>query len=222
MLAPLTGPDGVCYAPINVYMAGSAGYVTNKAKNVDLAVKVMDSFYDPNVHYIPRFGEEGVNWTRDPAILAKNENYATALGIYDSLTMVMIDDPWGKPQSKHWNNIQPFYFSQEETMRTAFLPYNPDLPASVHGAVSYLLYWPKHPQFLLPRNLLYTYDDGVSEARFSTDINEYIDQSVAEFIISTRDINNDAVWNAYIRELDNMGLQQWINLTQTAYNQSRQ
>ena len=54
-----------------------------------------------------------------------------------------------------------------------------------------------------------------------TDITEYIDKSIAEFITGARDINNEAAWNTYIRELNNMGLQQWIQISQATYNRQR-
>jgi putative aldouronate transport system substrate-binding protein len=33
--------------------------------------------------------------------------------------------------------------------------------------------------------------------------------------------NFDAAWNAYLRELDNLGLQQWVAMAQSAYNRQR-
>jgi len=48
-----------------------------------------------------------------------------------------------------------------------------------------------------------------------------VNQSIAEFTIGTRDINNDAVWNAYVNELNNMGMQQYLQTAQTAYNRQK-
>jgi hypothetical protein len=72
--------------------------------------------------------------------------------------------------------------------------------------VNYQYYYPLCPQYLLPA-LKYSYDDALKVSEPVTNINDYVRQSIAEFVISSRDINNDTQWNAYLRELDNMGQQ---------------
>ena len=223
MLPPLTGPNGISYAPFNEYLPAPIAFITNNARNVDLAAKVMDSFYDENTGRVARFGEAEVHWSMNPTILAQRDNAFTALGIYPSVTLVVLDAlaAWVQPHSVHWQNTNPRYVPQEFTHRISFEQFNPDFHASVHNGLNYQLYYPRRPQHLLPRNLPFSTNDGTTVAQISTDINEYVNQSVAEFIVGTRDINNDAAWNAYLSNLESMGLQRWISLTQTAYNQYR-
>jgi hypothetical protein len=38
------------------------------------AFKLLESFYDKEVALISRWGEEGVDWTKDPAVLSKTTN----------------------------------------------------------------------------------------------------------------------------------------------------
>ena len=45
-------------------------------------------------------------------------------------------------------------------------------------------------------------------------LNEYVAQSVAEFVTGGRDINDDAQWNSYVDELRAMGMDRLVELTQ--------
>jgi putative aldouronate transport system substrate-binding protein len=222
IMAPLTGPDGISYTPYSPYSAEQMTFITNKAKNVDLAVKVMDSFYEDNLSMITRFGEENVDWTRDPARLRTTTNPYIEMGIFPSLTMATLKDIWTIPQTKHWGNQTPRYypFEKAETGGDLSTTYDPSKYYLTHGAVNYQYYLPKHPQYILPL-LHYTDSDASTLSQPIINITSYVRQSIAEFTIGTRDINNDTAWNAYLRELDNMGLQQWLRIAQTTYNRQK-
>lgn len=45
-------------------------------------------------------------------------------------------------------------------------------------------------------------------------INDYVNQSVAEFVMGGRDIDDDAQWQEYLDELDAMGVDRLVELTQ--------
>ena len=87
--------------------------------------------------------------------------------------------------------------------------------------------------FLLPRKHIYTEKavpqnipdvvwcqdlDLVAErAELGTLINEYVMASATEFVLGVRDINDDAQWEAYLNELDAMGLEHYIEVLETYY-----
>jgi putative aldouronate transport system substrate-binding protein len=223
-LPPLKGPEGVAWHIYGAYSATADSYITNKAKNVDLAVRFLDSFYDPTISTINRFGEEGVHWTRDPAMLARYSNAAVDLGIYPRLSLLQLQNIWGTPQNVHWTETGPRYASVEQGETVGDVLYNPNLPSAPDGGLNLLYNYPAHPQYTLPVNLSSSYNeaDGIAVAQLFTDIGDtYLWQTIPEFVIGTRDPNSDAAWNAYLRELDNMGLQRWISLVQAAYNRQR-
>jgi putative aldouronate transport system substrate-binding protein len=220
---PLTGPDGISYTPYNAYNAEQMTFITNKAKNVDLAVKVMDSFYEDDLSIITRFGEENVDWTKDPAILRTLTSIYVDMGLFPSVTLATLkDDLWIIPTNRHWANQTPRYypFEKSETGGSAVTPYNPNSFSVLNGAINFAQYLPRHPQYILPL-LHYTANDATTLTQPIVNITTYVRQSIAEFTIGTRDINNDAAWNAYLRELDTMGLQQWLRIAQTTYNRQR-
>ena len=222
IMAPLSSPNSPGFSPYSDYVASQATFITNKAKNVDLAVKVMDSFYDTDLSIITRFGEEGVDWTRDPAILATQSNAYVYLGLYPKLSLVQIHDIWTKPAAQHWQKQTPRYTPLEigNTIGNLESPLDPDRPSTIHNAVNHQYLIPRHPQYVLPQ-LMYNAADGTTLAQPITDINEYVKQSIAEFIIGTRDINNDTAWTAYLRQLDTLGLQQWLRIAQSTYQRQR-
>ena len=54
-------------------------------------------------------------------------------------------------------------------------------------------------------------------AELGTLINEYVMASATEFVLGVRDINDDAQWEAYLNELDAMGLEHYIEVLETYY-----
>ena len=48
-------------------------------------------------------------------------------------------------------------------------------------------------------------------------INEYIWVADTEFVMGIRDINDDAQWEAYLKDLEDMGLQEYLETLEIAY-----
>jgi len=223
LMGPLSSPISPGYTPYNEPNGEYRTYITNKAKNVDLAVKVMDSFYDKTLSIIVRFGEENVDWTRDPAILAKDTNAYVSLGLYPALTMSILSDIWVKDTNKIWGDGAMLRYASLEmgnTIGNLETPFNRDSAAAMQNAYNYQLYTPRRPQFILP-SLQWSATDNPVQSPISANVSTYVSQSIAEFTIGTRDINNDAVWNAYLAQLNSMGLQQLLSLAQAQYNRQK-
>ena len=64
--------------------------------------------------------------------------------------------------------------------------------------------------------LFYTDEEKSDRAVVVTDINNYLVNMVAQFITGETDI--DAGWDAYVKKLDEMGLDRLIDIEQAAYN----
>jgi putative aldouronate transport system substrate-binding protein len=222
ILPPFTGPDRVSWARYNEYYPGLHSFITSKSKVPDLAFKVLDSFYGEDVSIIERYGEEGVDWSRKPEDLAKTTNVSVDAGIYPSLSLVQIRDVWTKPSDRHWHNIGPRYMPLEKgsTVGNLEAPFDGRYFSTTHDAPNTKYYIPRHPEKLLP-TLKYNTDDAVKIAEPQTNVQEYVKQSIAEFVTGARDINSDAVWNTYLRELDNLGLKVWLEAAQATYNRQK-
>lgn len=71
----------------------------------------------------------------------------------------------------------------------------------------------------LPTGNIWCSDSNLISQRTSlgNDINQYITQSYAQFIMGKLDINNDSVWQAYKDQLNKMGLANYIKLSKEYY-----
>ena len=47
-------------------------------------------------------------------------------------------------------------------------------------------------------------------------IPDYVDQSMADFITGAKDLDKD--WDAYVKELNAMGLENWLSIAQATYD----
>ena len=222
MIPPLKGPAGINYTPNVGFIPGAVGYISSKCKIKDVAWKYLDSFYDHDLSIIVRFGQEGVDWTRDPAVLASQTNAYVSAGLYPKITIVETSLVWNDPNKTIWGNPGPRYASEEQgnTRGSLTRPFVPDSKVAILDAYNYQWYVPNHPKFILPP-LKFTLAEAQKVGTSITDIRDYVQQAIAEFTVGTRDINNDAAWNAYLKDMDNMGLQQWISTAQAAYDRSR-
>jgi putative aldouronate transport system substrate-binding protein len=220
-IEPFVGPKGVQYTPYNVYNPGQEFSIINGTKKLDMAIQFGDVFFDHDVSLIERFGEEGVDWTRDPKDLEGQENAFTHEGIYDKLTMMVTSTFWADNQSQTWRNHGPRYASLEMG-NTVFdfstgNKFDPEDPTQLN-AKCYQLYFDKHPENVLPA-LHYSLEDAEKIQEQLTNIPQFVKGSLAEFVTGTRDVEKG--WDQYLSELENMGLNQWIEVAQKTYDSSK-
>jgi putative aldouronate transport system substrate-binding protein len=217
IIPPFKGPKGVQYAPYAIYQTAAAMNICATSKNIDLAMKLADLFYREDISISSKQGEQGVDWTTDPAVLAKYTNAYVQAGAYDSLSLVSYHYIWIQKTNKFWHDENPRASTMrfENTIYEAESgTYDPSLKTNVAFAVNLKEYNGRHPEKILP-NLKYTEEEYNSISEILTNVNEYVKQSVAEFIIGARSLDD---WNGYLAELNKLGLQQWIATAQKAYD----
>ncbi len=221
LIEPLTGENGTQYTPYYPYAPGQELMIVEGTDKLDLALKFADEFFDHDTSLIERFGEEGVDWTRDPAELEGHSNAYVEAGMYDSVSMLVTSTVWADNQSQTWRNHGPRYASLEMGNTVYDFSggnkFDPEDRTQLF-AKSYQLYYDKHPENVLPV-LKYTLDETELIQDQLTNIMPYVRQSMAEFITGTRDINTE--WDSYLDELNTMGLETWVSTAQTAYDRTK-
>ncbi|MCR5102772.1 MAG: extracellular solute-binding protein [Butyrivibrio sp.] len=221
LIEPLKGENGTQYTPYYPYSPGQELMIVEGTDKLDLALKFADEFFDHDTSIIERFGEEGVDWTRDPAELEGHSNAYVEAGLYDSVSMLVTSTVWADNQSQTWRNHGPRYASLE--MGNTVYDYSsgnkfdPEDRTQLFGK-SYQLYYDKHPENVLPV-LKYTLDETAAVQDQLTNVMPYVRQSMAEFITGTRSLDSD--WDAYLEALDTMGLQTWLTTAQAAYDRTK-
>jgi putative aldouronate transport system substrate-binding protein len=57
-------------------------------------------------------------------------------------------------------------------------------------------------------------------ALLTTNINTYVEESIAKFIVGDLDPNRDADWNNFQSQLKNLGIDRYLQIIQNTYNTS--
>ncbi|MDY3917922.1 MAG: hypothetical protein SOZ59_02825 [Candidatus Limivivens sp.] len=212
LLPPLEGPEGVSYAATFEYCPNFFYNITKDCGDPELAMKVGDFFYQKNVSYTTRYGEENVDWSTDEAITSEKVGlYEDMLGI--PCKIAILDNQWSKVQNKHWYAQCPHYLSADDYRGLDSMQNGDDNRNAVLRSTSYDMYYDAHPE-LMP-TLVYTAEEAEEISGIATDVKTYVSSSLAEFITGNRPLSD---WDNYVEELNNMGLQQLLETAQTAYD----
>lgn len=218
IMEPVTGPDGTCYTPFKAFTPSQELFIFNDCKNVDLAIKFADEFYEKELSTIGRYGQRDVDWTDDPEILSGLTNELVDEGLYEKVNLAIISNYWSEPSAQSWHNVGPRYADLEfgNTVANTTTPYEKDSKVNLE-AENYNLYNSKHPEKILVP-LHYTAEEAEAIQGPVTSIPAYVKQSLAEFITGAKDIDSD--WDNYLAELKGLGLEEWIDNAQTAYDRT--
>ena len=221
LMPPLSSPYSPGYTPFHAHITFPYGYITNKAeKNIEKIIRFIDSFYDDTVSRMVMHGEENVDWTKDPAILKGLTNSYVEQGIYPGITTAIINNILDGPNNKFWGQMNPRYAPFEMGEAIAYLskPYDPNRPSEKIIIQNYEHYHHRHPVYLFPENPAYDPEGAKIAARTKVEVQTFYRSSVAEFTVGVRDIDSDADWNAYLSEMNNVGLGEWIRVAQQAWD----
>lgn len=218
LIAPLTGPDGVNYTPFIEQWPGQELMISGYTDKVDLALKFADEFFTYETSIIERFGIEGEDWSRDPELLKGQTNAYVEAGMTDAAKLLVTSTMWADNQNHTWRNHGPRYMSLANFLTvfdySAGKVYDPEDPTQLNGKC-YEMYWDKKPAKLMPQ-LKYTVEDTEMLMDAMTTIPDFVKQAIAEFTTGTRDIETG--WEQYLAELDSMGLQELISVSQATYD----
>ncbi|HBM81561.1 MAG TPA: hypothetical protein DD426_12130 [Clostridiaceae bacterium] len=227
-IEPLTGPKGISWTPYSSYNPGTIWYITSSCKHSEEAYRLGEYFYNYTITMINRFGREGYDWTSDPKECAKYTNTNVVNGITDAVTMVYRygteQNVWTSNHNRSWQNAGPRYASLKMNLgytdgvtskKDKFVS---DLPSQIPGIINTKYYADRHPKVTIPA-LHYTIDEAQSIATPTTDITTYVNTATAEFITGQRPLD-DSGWKTYLDEMKGMGLQQWLDAAQAAYNRT--
>lgn len=213
LLAPLTGPDGTCYATYTPTTPYGRFVITKDCENVEAAVRLMDAFYDTNISMIARQGEPEVDWTTEIPEGYKSP-YEDSLGIETGF--VEINMIWTDVQNKHWNGAAPMYRGSLDSWsrQGVGVPVDDD---SLATKVAKILgeFMGKNPEVIT--KLLHEEEDQTEYADIKTVINTYVSEATIKFAVGELPLSE---WDAYLETLDEMGLERFVELTQKAYDKA--
>jgi len=208
-IAPLTGPDGMRQTPQTPFQptGGQAAFViTSAAKNPEAAFRLADVFYGFDSTTRSVFGPEGEDWVRatdsDVSIAGGAAQY-TVLNVWS-----------GEEHNRHWNQAAPTFRTNDYRMAQT---YNPDDPLE-----RWLFEWTRDLMEPYGTNdkavppLVFTEEQSKVFGEVFTSVYNTSDEWFANFVIGNADVEKD--WDVYLQTLKDSGLDQLLDIYQTAYD----
>jgi putative aldouronate transport system substrate-binding protein len=216
---PLKGPNGVQNSSYDEYGKYTTGMIaiTKSCKNPEAVIKMIDYLYSTEGTLRSNVGREGVEWSK-AATGDKDYNGEQAKYKANSVDTT-------KPENMNvaWGQSFPFYAPKEYQFSFAAPqnPYAADVDPMVGRMGIFFKATKEHEQYkpkegtVLP-SLYYSQSEVDEIGRMKTTINDYINESFIKFISGASDINKD--WDAYKKQLENLGLQKYLGTVQGAYD----
>lgn len=205
----LIGPEGAHYVTWNAPSIRPSGIITTKCEYPEIAFRVLDAMMSWEAAVITRYGEKGVNWDDadegtigyygTPAILKILENTWASAGQNQNFLQqspFILDPAIAKGIQWGGNEKEAGYIKALSVMKLDETGVVPD---------EYLA------------NLVYTPEEIERINAPRIDIDQYILQSVANFVAGGWDPTDDAQWESYVKEYERMGLAAYLDVVQTAY-----
>ncbi|WP_407669841.1 type 2 periplasmic-binding domain-containing protein [Paenibacillus albus] len=214
---PLQGPhaqfathDGGGVAP------GAKFVITNKAsKEAQIAlIKLVDYMFTPEGQTNGASGMEGIDWEK-----AGPNDVALGEGVKAAFKPIPAKEG-DAPHNAGWSGVAHFYMPK--AYRDSFVSATDIYDASGYERRLYnatLLYQGKEPKELFPAWSVWIDPSETDEASMlQTNIKNYIEQNALQFITGNKDLNKD--WDAYVKGLNDLKLDRYLEILQKAYDSS--
>lgn len=189
---------------------GPSYVITSNCQYPDAAFRLADFLLSKEAGMRNRYGVEGRDWEYvDPAT-------TDLVGLDgDPARFQIINNVWGETGSVFWRSECLFYNDYENVYGKGFAAdaFNPD---KYHHDNTIEYYQPYVVGDLVPVNSLFFTEEELGDySMLATSIDEHVSQQLAAFATGGRDM---AEWDAFQKELEGLGLEQYVNYIQTAYD----
>ena len=120
-------------------------------------------------------------------------------------------------QNKAWVHSGPWFWPQEIFERVAVIEGIYDHHYTLTQQTMNNGYMDNAVRVVLPP-LTYEVGDGKVIGPLRQQINQYVNESIAQFIVGDLDINSDADWKEYLDTLDRLELDKYLEIEQRTYD----
>ena len=230
MIAPMDSDIHEGTSPYGAYNADRYWFVTEDASDVPFCVLLGDYFYDQEMSVTVRFGQQEVDWTNDPTYCAdwyaqhtkliEDAGYEQTKLDYNAW-VVLSENIWSDNTNHFWHNQQPRYMDLDTfsyhwgtwTDPETFQYYY----GNTLGDTSLAYFSEAHPKYYLPM-LTYTDDEQSKITEFQVAFPDEVLEWTMKFI--TGELKVDADWDSYVKNLNDLGLQTYLDCAQAAYQRT--
>jgi putative aldouronate transport system substrate-binding protein len=219
-ITPLKGPNGTQVTRFDYYAkfrVSGGGFIPATCKNPALVIRWLDWLLSDEGTMMLMFGDKGMGWTdADTGATGPSGLKAT----YNLISMPRTDPYYGNAS---WGAVFPNF--RTEAFRLA--QQVPEDMRDPEGTGSERLLYVKSRENYAPYAqtinklvppLYYSTDDISEMAMLTTNINTYVEESIAKFIVG--DLNVETGWTAFQNNLKNLGIDKYLSIIQKTYNAS--
>lgn len=207
-IAPLKGPSGeephVKRRQNHINVMGTGFSITSEAKDPEILVQWIDTFYDELQSLESHYGNVGLGLTdlgNGKYDYNKELGKDKGVGYMDMWKEICPQD--GSPKYITWD------------MFNDVIPYNEGDLAKIEAINSF---YAKAPQSVTLPNINFTEDEIKLNTSVGLDISNYVKENQSKWLIGEGDI--DAEWDGYVAQLNTLGLPKYVEYMQTAYDRT--
>ena len=211
---PLPMFSNVVYNDNNCFMTT---FITNSCKNPDAAFELLMTLWTEEASRRLRYGEYGVNWTdADPG--AKS-----SMGL--DAEFKLIRDPMLEQNTCLWSSAscslnvnsegETAQLTEQETAGEVLRAQMHAASRQYHDAAAEK--YNPDSKYICP-TLVYTEEEKEEIDVAKTAVYDYFSKSRTDFALGNLDPNSDSDWNKYVSTIWDLGLQDWLDTAQIAYD----
>lgn len=218
---PLANPDGRVYTAFVPSSANIAYMISSACESAEAAFRLGDLLVSEDVSIMTRWGNEGQHWdylknyTGDLSKLRATYETAGFPGY-----LIVYEDPWGIVQNFHWYQAGPFirqYGVAAGRVAEASAPIGvADRIAMI--IKNYMDVTENASKAHTVGKLIFNNTELNAITEILSSLEVYESENFAYFALGNNDINDDAVWNNYLAQLDAIGLQDVLKIVQNVYD----
>jgi putative aldouronate transport system substrate-binding protein len=218
---PLKNPDGRHYTAFVPSVANISFMITAACAKPETAFRLGDLLVSEDLSIITRWGTEGKHWDyvkNSKKDMSQMDAWFEKAGYPGYI--VIYDDPWGIVQNDHWYQAGPF-IRQYGIAAGRVVPKDTPIQseymiAQVIG--SYLDVSAATSRQHAVGKLVFNSTELSAITEILNSIEAAVKENTAKFCLGQLDINSDAAWNEYVKQLDTIGLQSVLKIVQNVYD----
>lgn len=207
VVPPLEGPNGARQQQFDAYqIAVGDCVITATAEDPELAFRWCDAMYNEEVYMHAYYGVEGEDW-----------RWATPeeVGINGEPAWYVPMTTFGTVQRKHWDQTTLGFRSADFRLGERRAS-DEDLEVWLYEQSTKLEPYAQPLESVIPP-LYFSAEQAQELADLRTTLERFVAESVANFTLGNSDINDDAQWESYLQQLEQMGLPRLLEIYQAAY-----
>jgi len=206
-IGPLMGPDGVKLSTVFSPVPRANGVITSACQYPEEVFKLFDLMLSEEACLMGRYGEQKVDWdfagTNDISI------YGTPA------TISIINQLWNTPQNKHLSQIGPYVSRPKYSGGVTWDGNTTD--GEYMNAQAAMLHRDYAPDEYIT-TLIYTPEEEARIRDIRTGIESHVNETIIAFITGMRDVRDDAEWQKYLSVFSDLGLAEFLETAQGAWN----